>query len=236
MNSPSTGVVTPAGPARMQRIALALLGASALLYALATLLAARHPAWAYVAAFSEAAMVGAIADWFAVVALFRHPLGLPIPHTAIIPSSRDRIGENLASFIVGNFLGTVQVLDKLRRLDLPARLAAWLSDPEQARRVAAHGANVLRYGLGALEDERVRQFFRSTVLDELARADVATVGGQLLDVLTRDHRHHEVLDALLRRLAALLDNETLKEHMAEVIASEVKLLRLIGLEAAAGRY
>jgi uncharacterized membrane-anchored protein YjiN (DUF445 family) len=233
---PAAGVVKSAGLVRMQRIALGLLGGAAVLYALATLLQARHPAWGYVAAFAEAAMVGAIADWFAVVALFRHPLGLPIPHTAIIPGSKDRIGANLAAFIVGNFLGTAQVLEKLRRLDLPARLAAWLSDPGHARSAANHGAAVLRHALGAFDDERVRRFFRATVLDELAQVDVATVGGQLLDVLTRDQRHHEVLDALLRRLAALLDNETLKSQMAEVIASEVKLLRLVGLDSAAGRY
>ena len=82
----------------MKRVALGLLCAAALLYAVASALHAQHPAWGYVAAFSEAAMVGAIADWFAVVALFRHPLGLKIPHTAIIPSNKDRIGENLANF------------------------------------------------------------------------------------------------------------------------------------------
>ena len=181
-------------------------------------------------------MVGAIADWFAVVALFRHPLGVPIPHTAIIPSNKDRIGENLANFIVANFLSTEQVLEKLRRFDAPGRLAAWLADPARAQQAAGHVAGVLRYALTALDDDRVRHFFRTTLLDELAKVDVATVGGQLLDVVTTDRRHHEVLDALLRKLAALLDNETLKEQMAEVIAGEVKYLRLIGLDTAAGRY
>src|SRR4051812_10802415 len=87
---------------RMKLIAIALLCAAAVAYAVASVLRARHPAWGYVAAFSEAAMVGAIADWFAVVALFRHPLGLPIPHTAIIPSNKDRIGAKLAGFILDN--------------------------------------------------------------------------------------------------------------------------------------
>lgn len=94
----------------MKRVALGLLCAAALLYALASALDGEHPAWGYAAAFAEAAMVGAIADWFAVVALFRHPLGLPIPHTAIIPSNKDRIGAKLAGFICNNFLGTGQVL------------------------------------------------------------------------------------------------------------------------------
>src|SRR4030095_9078981 len=101
----------------MKRIALGLLIGAGALYAVASWLQAHHPAWGYVAAFSEAAMVGAIADWFAVVALFRHPLGLAIPHTAIIPSNKDRIGSNLAGFIVANFLSTPQVLEKLARFD-----------------------------------------------------------------------------------------------------------------------
>jgi uncharacterized membrane-anchored protein YjiN (DUF445 family) len=222
--------------ARMKLIALGLLAGAATLYALARMLEARHPAWGYVAAFSEAAMVGAIADWFAVVALFRHPLGLPIPHTAIIPSNKDRIGANLAGFIVANFLSTGQVLEKLQRFDAGGRLAEWLADAARAEQVATHVAGVLRYALSALDDERVRQFFRATLLDELAKIDVATVGGQLLDVLTGDRRHHQVLDAVLRRLTGLLDNETLQEQMAEVIAGEVKVLRYVGLDTVAGRY
>src|SRR6185295_16370053 len=116
----------------MKRIALGLLAGAATLYAVATLLQPQHAAWGYVAAFSEAAMVGAIADWFAVVALFRHPLGLPIPHTAIIPSNKDRIGENLATFIVANFLSTEQVLAKLQRFDAGARVANWLAELRHA--------------------------------------------------------------------------------------------------------
>src|SRR5256885_9471774 len=122
----------------MKRIALGLLAGAATLYAVAALLQARHPAWGYVAAFSEAAMVGAIADWFAVVALFRHPLGLPIPHTAIIPSNKDRIGANLAGFIVANFLSNEQVLEKLQRFDTASRLAHWLSDATRAEQIATH--------------------------------------------------------------------------------------------------
>src|SRR5437868_13566114 len=110
----------------MKRVALGLLAGAAVTYIVASALQARHPGWGYVAAFAEAAMVGAIADWFAVVALFRHPLGLPIPHTAIIPSNKDRIGENLATFICANFLSNAQVLAKLERLDLAGRLAVWL--------------------------------------------------------------------------------------------------------------
>src|SRR6478672_10507811 len=124
--------------ATMKRIALGLLALAALLYAVATALQPRHPAFGYVAAFAEAAMVGAIADWFAVVALFRHPLGLPVPHTAIIPSNKNRIGENLATFICANFLSTEQVLAKLAQFDPAARLAAWLAEPRHAESLGSH--------------------------------------------------------------------------------------------------
>jgi uncharacterized membrane-anchored protein YjiN (DUF445 family) len=222
--------------ARMKSIALALLAAAALLYALAALLEHRHPAWGYVGAFAEAAMVGAIADWFAVVALFRHPLGLPIPHTAIIPNNKNRIGENLATFICANFLSTAQVLEKLKRFDAAGRLAHWLAQPLHAQQVATHLAAALRYGLGALDDERVRHFFRSTVLHQLEQVDVSRLAGQLLEILTSDRRHRSLFDSALRRLASMLDNEALKEKVAEVIASEVKYLRYLGLDTVAGRY
>ncbi|MDB5730742.1 MAG: hypothetical protein JWQ03_637, partial [Variovorax sp.] len=119
----------------MKRIALGLLCGAALVYALASALDDQHAAWGYVAAFAEAAMVGAIADWFAVVALFRRPLGLPIPHTAIIPSNKDRIGANLAGFICNNFLSTPQVLAKVREFDAAGRLADWLARPANAARL-----------------------------------------------------------------------------------------------------
>ncbi len=93
-------------------------------------------AWAWVRAFCEAATVGALADWFAVVALFRRPLGLPIPHTAIIPNSKDRIGENLAVFVRDHFLDPDTLLDRLRVFDPAARLARWLARPAQARALA----------------------------------------------------------------------------------------------------
>ena len=222
--------------ARMKLIALGLLAAAALVYTVASLLQARHSAWGYVAAFSEAAMVGAIADWFAVVALFRHPLGLPIPHTAIIPSNKDRIGENLATFICANFLSTGQVLAKLAEFDAAGRLARWLAGPHHAEAIATHLAAALRYAIGVLDDERVRAFFRATVVARLEQVDVARLAGQLLDVLTADRRHQQVLDGMLQQLAKMLDDETLKAEVAEVVAAEVKYLRFVGLDNVAGRY
>ena len=215
---------------------MALLAGAAVAYAIASVLQARHAAWGYLAAFAEAAMVGALADWFAVVALFRHPLGLPIPHTAIIPSNKDRIGENLAAFICSNFLGTAQVLEKLRDFRAADRLAGWLADPVHAQQVSIHLGALLSHALRALDEVPVRHFFRTTVLARLGRVDSTRLLGELLDVLTADGRHQQVLDAALRQLGHVLDDETLRQEVAEVVASEVKYLRFMGLDSAAGRF
>ena len=228
--------VRPGDLARMKAIALGLLATAGLVYVAASVLLAPHPAWGYVAAFAEAAMVGAIADWFAVVALFRHPLGLPIPHTAIIPSNKNRIGENLATFICTNFLSTEQVLAKLAQFDPAARLAGWLTEPRHAESLASHVAAALRYAIGVLDDDRVRAFFRATVVARLDQVDVSRLAGQLLDVLTPDRRHQRLLDGMLLQLARMLDDETIKAEVAEVVAAEVKYLRFVGLDNVAGRY
>ena len=158
MNSASPLLPRARDAAGMKRLALGLLLTMAVVYAIATTLEARHAAWGYVAAFAEAGMVGAIADWFAVVALFRHPLGLPIPHTAIIPANKDRIGVNLGQFIATHFLATEQVLAKVREFDAAGRVAAWLSQPQNAARVGERLVDVGRWAVGALDDERVRAF------------------------------------------------------------------------------
>ena len=221
--------------AAMKRLALGLLALAALLYAVAHTLEARHPAWGYAAAFAEAAMVGAIADWFAVVALFRHPLGLPIPHTAIIPANKSRIGENLAGFICHNFLGTEQVLRKLRAFDPAQRLAGWLAEPAHAAQVGRHLVQAARYGLGAFDDERVRRFMHELVVTRLERIDVAHVAGEVLDALTAGRRHQALLDEVLRQVAQLLDNADIKARIAGVVAEELKLLRYVGLDTIAGK-
>ena len=220
---------------RMKAIAVGLLVAAALLYGAATLMEARHPGWGYVAAFAEAAMIGAIADWFAVVALFRHPLGLPIPHTAIIPSNKSRIGRELANFIVTHFLTTQQVLGKLRTLDPAAQLARALSDPLKARQVERHAVALAQHALQAFDDERVRHFVKSLALRQLGALDVSRLTGQVLDVLTAQGRHQALLDGSLVRLGVLLEDEAVQARIADAIAAEVKVLRYFGLDKVAGQ-
>src|SRR5689334_17331718 len=107
---------------------------------------------------SEAAVVGGLADWFAVTALFRHPLGLPIPRTAIVPKSKDRIGQGLGDFVERNFLAPEIIAAKLRQLEPARRVAEWLAQPDNARRVAAQLATVLPYAVRSLDDAEVRAF------------------------------------------------------------------------------
>ncbi len=221
--------------AAMKRLALGLLVAAAILYVLATVLQARHPAWAYVAAFAEAAMVGAVADWFAVTALFRHPLGLPIPHTAIIPENKDRIGENLANFLSAHFLQNKQVLDRLVQMDIPGKLANWLSQDNNAQRLASHLAEAAKWAFGALGNAQVRDFVLSLAQKGLRRIDIAPLAGQVLSGMTHERRHQALLDAALLQVAGWMANPTVQEKVTEVIAKEVRALRYVGLDQVAAR-
>ena len=205
--------------ARMKAIALGLLLLAALLYAMATHLLPSHPGWGYLAAFAEAAMVGAIADWFAVTALFRHPLGLPIPHTAIIPRKQARLGQNLADFICTHFLATPQVLAKLEAFDTAARLAGWLRQPSNAEALGGQLVGVARYGIHALRDERVRRFIQRSATAKLREVDLAALGGQLLDLLTHERRHQAMLDELLAQLDELLQDEAVQQRIAAGLSS-----------------
>ncbi|TPG25150.1 DUF445 domain-containing protein [Variovorax guangxiensis] len=219
----------------MKRVALGLLAGAAVLYGVAHALEARHPAWGYVAAFAEAAMVGAIADWFAVVALFRHPLGLPIPHTAIIPANKDRIGAKLAGFILDNFLSTPQVLAKLREFDPAARLAQWLSVPAHGERLGEHAVAVVRYGLVAFDDERARAFLGRAAAAGLAQLDLSRLLGQALDAITAGNRHQALLDDVLAQVATVVEGEEVQARITEAIAREIKTLKYVGLDQMAAR-
>ncbi|MBA1264673.1 DUF445 domain-containing protein [Stutzerimonas stutzeri] len=222
--------------ARMKRVAGCLLLLAALLYVLATAMEPRHPAWGYLASFAEAAMVGAIADWFAVTALFRRPLGLPIPHTAIIPRSKVRIGQSLSTFITTHFLATPLVLSKLQALDLGGRLANWLRHPDNAEAVGRQLTGMARFGVDSLQDERVRSFVQARLTARVRKVDLAPVCGQILEMLTRQGRHQAMLDEGLIKLDALLQDEDTRALVADAITAEVRTLRYLGLGKAVGGW
>ena len=210
---------------RMKWIATSLLLLVITGYVLARVFERRYPGLAVLSAFTEAAMIGALADWFAVVALFRYPMGIPIPHTAIIPKSKRRIADNLATFITSNFLGTAAVLERIRSYDPAARLAQWLSRRESAETLGGYVVRALRYGLAVIEDQRVQRFIHETVVARLEKVDFAALGGELLDVLTQRGRHQELLNEAIRQVRVLLEDEASRQKFAELIAKEFEGLR-----------
>jgi len=225
----------PASLARMKALALGLLLLAAAIYVMATLLGPRHGAWGYVAAAAGAAVVGALADWFAVVALFRHPLGLPIPHTAIIVANKDRLGAQLARFLGTHFLTAEHVRPMLARWDVAQELGRWLAQPESAQRVGQWLQQATPAFLNALDQTLVRQWVAQLAQRLLRQVDVATLGGQALAALTQ-HGHHQLwLNGLLQQLAHWAEQEGVQEQLTERIAGELKELKYVGLDQVAAR-
>jgi uncharacterized membrane-anchored protein YjiN (DUF445 family) len=165
----------------------------------------------YVQATAEASMVGGLADWFAVVAIFRHPLGLPIPHTAIIPERKEQFGETLGDFIQSSFLTPDAVVERVQAAEVGGRTARWLADPTNAARLAGILADAAVQVADLLRDEDVQSAVDGAVRSRLESAPLAPMAGRALAVLTRDGRHDRLVDAALVGLARYLD-----EHREEL--------------------
>jgi len=213
----------------MRIVATGLLVAMAALFLLAGRLRDTHPAWGFVRAFAEAAMVGGLADWFAVTALFRHPLGLPIPHTAIIPRNKDRIGDTLAVFLRSNFLIPSVVARRMARLDVAAAIGRILSAPPRDG-LGRGGAGKLAVTLlENLSDEQLGGLFKSAVAQRLKALDVAPLSGQLLAAAIAENRHKPMINgAILWAGKALDSNEDLIRQMIHERAGTI--LRWTGLD------
>ena len=183
------------GLRRMKVVALAALGVAALVYVVAFIAERDGVTWAgYFRAAGEAAMVGALADWFAVTALFRRPLGLPIPHTAIIPTRKDANKHNLGDFVGTNFLAEDVVRQRLRALDISTRLGTWLSDYANARRVSAELAVGLKSAIGLLDDEQVRSAVSEFLRKRAEEFPIAEPAGNLLGEVVSDRAHVPLID------------------------------------------
>ena len=155
----------------------------ALAYVAATAFGAAHPSLKWLAIFCEAAMIGALADWFAVVALFRHPLGLPLPHTAILPRNKQRIAAGISQFIQDNFLSAQAIVAKIAEVGPADKLREWLLKKENARTVASYATRLLSFALSAFDDARVRGFLQRLVATKLREVDFAAGAGELLDLV-----------------------------------------------------
>ena len=224
---------TTAPPAlrRMRLVATALLVAMAAVYLVARALGDRHPAWGFVRAFAEAAMVGGLADWFAVTALFRHPLGLPIPHTAIVPRNKDRIGDTLAQFLRDNFLVPRVVARRMRRLDVAGAAGRWLASPSGATegRLRRGASRLAADMLESLDQERLGGMVRTTLAQRLRSLEISPLLGNALTAAISDNRHVPLLDGIIKWSAKVLSaNEPVIRAMVHERAGS--LMRWTGLD------
>ena len=220
----------PAGLVRMRVIATGLLVLMAATYLVARIFESQHPPIGYVRAFAEAAMVGGLADWFAVTALFKHPLGLPIPHTAIIPRNKDRIGDTLAQFLRDNFLIPTVVARRMRRLDIAGAAGKWLANPQGGSKRLMRGSSRLAVEvLQALDQERLGGMVRGAMVDRVRSLDVAPLAGQALSAAIAESRHLPILDGIIRWAGRVLEaNEHLVRAMVHERAGSI--LRWTGLD------
>lgn len=188
------------------------------------------PAWGFLRAFAEAAMVGGLADWFAVTALFRHPLGLPIPHTAIIPENKDRLADSMAAFLRENFLTPQVVARRLAGMNAAAMAGGFLADPRGGEgRVRAGAANLVADVLESLDPEKLGGLAKGALRGQIAKFDLAPLLGQLLGAMIADGRHMPVIEGLARRAALALEaNEELVRTMIHDRANAI--LRWTGLD------
>jgi uncharacterized membrane-anchored protein YjiN (DUF445 family) len=179
----------------MKRLATGMLLVAVVIFVVARALESRLPWLAALRATAEAAMIGGLADWFAVTALFRHPMGIPIPHTAIIPARKDQVGKSLGGFVQRNFLTREVVAE---------HLASWLADPENARTLARRAAIALSSAAHALRDEDVQAMIDRTVAERVRKTQVAPLLGKALTVVTAGNRHQELLDGAITLTARMV--------------------------------
>ncbi len=215
---------------RMRLIATGMLVAMAGVFLAARWIGPVHPAIGFIRAFAEAAMVGGLADWFAVTALFRHPLGLPIPHTAIIPRNKDRIGATLAAFLRDNFLTPGVVARRMRRVDAAGALGRWLERPDKAGgRLGTGASRLVADLLESLDQERLGGMVKGAIAVRLRAVEVAPLFGKALEAAIASDRHVPMLDGMIRWASRiLLHNEHLIREMVHARAGG--LMRWTGLD------
>ena len=179
---------------QMKRRATGLLVLATGVYIVTRLLEPRYSWLGFLRAMAEAAMIGGLADWFAVTALFRHPMGIPIPHTAIIPARKDRVARTLGAFVQHNFLTREVIHARLSGVKVGERIARWIANPENARTIARQTASALAAGAQVLKDDDVQELIDHALEERIRRARIAPIAGKLLSVVTEDNRHQELLD------------------------------------------
>jgi uncharacterized membrane-anchored protein YjiN (DUF445 family) len=197
--------------AAARRRATAFLGAATALFVAVTAVGAHGTLLGYVQAGAEAAMVGGVADWFAVTALFRRPLGLPIPHTALIVERKDQFAATLGQFVQENFLNADVLAERIRSAGLAPRLAAWLADEANAARAAGHAADLAVGVAEALRDDDVQRVLTAELTRALDSVEVAPLAGRILRVIIAGGHHAELFNTILSGA-----DRYLADHYAEL--------------------
>src|SRR5438477_124410 len=183
---------------RVKALATLVLVATLALFAIAKLLLNVHPVFGFIAAFAEAAIIGGLADWYAVVALFKRPLGLPIPHTAIIRGNQERIADKLGEFIEGHFLEAAPVEAKLRQVDFGSFIADWLRDRKRSDDLARFALRLLPEAFSATETSGLKTFITRRMISQLQSIDLAPLAAGTLRAFVQERRHQALLDDLMR--------------------------------------
>ena len=212
---------------RVKWLATGVLATTLVIFIASKALLPLHPAFGFVAAFAEAATIGGLADWYAVVALFKRPLGLPIPHTAIIQSNQERIAEKLGEFIENNFLEAGQVEAKLREIDFGTFIADWLRDRKRSEDLARFVLRMLPEAFAATENSGLMQFISRRVTTQILSVDLAPLAAGALRGFVQEGKHEGLLDDLLRALhQTLTQQETMTVIRDKVRAEMPTLLKL----------
>jgi uncharacterized membrane-anchored protein YjiN (DUF445 family) len=223
----------------MRWTATGMLAAMAVVFAITLGLVGAHPAWGYVNAFAEAAMVGGLADWFAVTALFRHPLGLPIPHTAIIPENKDRIADTMAQFLRENFLTPAVVARRMSAMNIAKAAGEFLAAaPERGQeaggedersRITSGAAELLAEVLESLDPDRLGNQVRAGLAGQLGKLEIAPLAGRMLETTMADKRHQPLIDGFVRWAGLTLEDneETIRDIIHQRVAG---VLRWAGID------
>src|SRR5205823_2652952 len=234
MSLPATfGIDTPGDAARaaelrrVKLLATLVLAATFAIFLGAKALLPVHPAFGFIAAFAEAATIGGLADWYAVVALFKRPLGLPIPHTAIIQSNQQRIADKLGEFIEVHFLESAPVEAKLRQIDFGSFIADWLRDRKRSEDLARFALRLLPEAVSATENSGLMTFVSRRITSQLMSIDLAPLAAGTLRAFVKEGRHQGLLDDILRAAhRTLTEAETMAAIREKIRAELPTLLKL----------
>lgn len=203
---------------KTKHLALGVLIIAALLYGAAVIFRPHYPDLSYLKALSEAAMVGALADWFAVEALFRHPLGLKIPHTRILPRNQERLGDNLGAFIQNRFLATDKIVNAIKAFGPTDHLIKWLLKAKNQGALAHTAGRLTSYLVDSLDEPRVQEGLHAFVTARLAKIDIAAVGARALAAMKASDEHQALLDQGMDRLQTLLAKDSVRATVTKSIA------------------